>query len=291
MERDLWKPIVAALKALPPRWPRNAVYSNKQILATLLWAAIHHRPINWACQRKNWPVQAWRRKLPDQSTMSRRMKDPGLIDDLNWIIHRVQRHLPEGRLFLTDGKAYPLEDRTNDQEAVNGHASGRIAKGYKLHAIVDENHRLVQWAVHPMNYSEITACKQLVKDMGRQEQKQIIVADAGYNSNSLFAIIAEHGLRLIAPRCKPGTGLGWRKHHPDRVSSKRLTEDRNGWMWPMMRAWRSGIERFFAGLTSSAVSAGHLPPWVRGRRRTTLWIGAKLAINAARVTQNFRLHA
>lgn len=291
MERDLWKTIVAALKALPPWSPRNALFSNKQILAIHLWAAINHRPISWACQRKNWPPQAWRRKIPDQSTMSRRMKDPRLIDDLDRIIHRIQRHVPEGRVLLVDGKAYPLEDRTNDKEATNGHASGRYAKGYKLHVIVDEYHRIVQWAVRPMNCSEITVGKQLVEHMNIHDRTRLVIADAGYNSNSLFSVMARHGLRLIAPRCKPGTGLGWRQHHRDRLASKRLTEDRGGWMWPMMRALRTGIERFFAGLTSSDVGAEHIPPWVRGVRRTTLWLGAKLVINAARITRLHAIHA
>ena len=33
--------------------------------------ALYDRSINWACQRGHWPFQAWRRRLPDQSTMSR----------------------------------------------------------------------------------------------------------------------------------------------------------------------------------------------------------------------------
>jgi hypothetical protein len=46
------------------------VYDNRTVIAVLLWAALHDRPIVWACQRSSWPVQAWRRRLPDQSTMS-----------------------------------------------------------------------------------------------------------------------------------------------------------------------------------------------------------------------------
>ena len=70
MERDIWTRMMAALKRLPPTRPRNAVYTHGQILAVLLWAALHDRPVSWACERGNWPMQAWRRALPDQSTMS-----------------------------------------------------------------------------------------------------------------------------------------------------------------------------------------------------------------------------
>ena len=36
MERELWKTIVAALKRLPATWPRNAEFSNRQVLAVVL---------------------------------------------------------------------------------------------------------------------------------------------------------------------------------------------------------------------------------------------------------------
>ena len=291
MERDLWKSIIAAIKALPPRSPRNSIYTNKQILAPIFWAALHDRPISWACKRSNWPIQACRRKLPDQSTMSRRMRDPNLVEDISWIIERVQRALPEHRLLLTDGKAYPVTDRTSDPEAITGWASGRYAKGYKLHVIIDEGHRLLGWRIEPMNRGETTICSELVGCIPAQRRKRIMVGDAGYSSNQLHAMSASRNVRLIAPRAKPGTGFGWRKHHRDRLSSASLTEDRGGWMWPMLRARRVGVERYFSGLVTSCVGADHLPSWVRGLRRTRLWIGAKLAINAARIVRNKTLHA
>ena len=43
MERELWRVIRTALRRLPRRWPRNASYSNAEILAVLLWAALHKR--------------------------------------------------------------------------------------------------------------------------------------------------------------------------------------------------------------------------------------------------------
>lgn len=64
MEHALW--IVIALRRLPSRRPRGAGYTNRQILAVLLWAALRDRPIDWACKRRHWPPQAWRRVLPSQ---------------------------------------------------------------------------------------------------------------------------------------------------------------------------------------------------------------------------------
>ncbi|MFU8829684.1 MAG: hypothetical protein ACNA8P_12785, partial [Phycisphaerales bacterium] len=68
MERELWRLIVPRIRRLPTRRPRGAVYTDKQIIAVALWAALHTRPISWACNKQNWPPQAWRRVLPDQST-------------------------------------------------------------------------------------------------------------------------------------------------------------------------------------------------------------------------------
>ena len=219
------------------------------------------------------------------------MRDQLLIEDLNRVIQRVQRRLPHARLLLTDGKAYKLEKRTNDKEAKIGWASGRCDKGYKLHVLVDEGHRLLGWAIHPMNHGETTACAKIIEGIAKQNGKTILVGDAGYSSNPLHAMAAQRNIRLIAPRAKPGTGLGNRKHHRDRLASLRLTEERGGWMWPMLSARRSGVERFFSGLVTSCVGAGYLPSWVRSLRRTRLWIGAKLAINAARIARNHEIHA
>ena len=219
------------------------------------------------------------------------MRDELLVEDQSWVIERVQRRLPRARLLLTDGKSYKLERRTNDKEAEIGWASGGCAKGYKLHVLVDEGHRLLGWALHPMNHGETTACAKIIEGLAKQECKTILIGDAGYSSNPLHAIAALRNIRLIAPRAKPGTKLGNRKHHQDRVASVRLTEERGGWMWRMLSARRSGVERFFSGLATSCVGAGYLPSWVRTLRRTRLWIGAKLAINAARIVRNHEIHA
>jgi len=291
MERELWAVISESLKRLPRRRLRNAVYHNAEILAVLLWAALHDRPISWACKRSSWPVQAWKRRLPDQSTVSRRLRHPSLSEDLGWVLARVQSRLPAGRVLLTDGKAYPLEQRTGDRQARVGRGPGRYAPGYKLHVLVDEQQRLEGWEVEPMNTAETTVCKRLVSALGPQRRGRLLVGDAGYDSNPLHEITRENNLRLLAPRRRPGTGLGERRHHRDRLASKRLTEERGGWMWEMLKTMRWGVERFFAGLASSAVNAGHLPMWVRGLTRVRLWIGAKLTVNAARLVRNERIRA
>ncbi len=293
MERELWTLLVSSLRTLPRRSMRNAVYTDSQILAVLLWAALHHRPVNWACKRCNWPVQAWRRKLPDQSTMSRRLRDPAMTEIMRTLAQHIQRRLPNGRLLLTDGKAFTLEERTRDPDASVGRASGRYAHGYKLHAIVDNDHRVYAWSIRPLNHAEQPECRSLLGQLGvvQDAKRRFLLGDAGYNSNALFCAARDAGLRLVAPRCKPGTGLGWRKHDRDRLLSMRLTERRGGWMWPKLCGLRIGVERYFSGLSSGVVNEDHLLVWARRLHRVSYWIDAKIIINAARIVRNDMIHA
>jgi len=106
MERDLWKSIVNALSRAPQRWPRNGCYSNRQILAVFFWAALHDRPISWACRRCNWPSAAWRRALPDQSTMSRRLRESALLGDIDDVRAHLQRTWPPGKRLLVDSEGH-----------------------------------------------------------------------------------------------------------------------------------------------------------------------------------------
>lgn len=293
MERELWRLISGSLRRLPHRRLRNAVYTDAEVLAVLLWAALHQRPVSWGCKRSNWPVQAWRRRLPEQSTMSRRLRDPAVPGLMRELADRIQRRLPPGRVMLTDGKAFMLEDRTGDRDASVGRGSGRMARGYKLHAIVDDRHRLHAWSILPLNHAEQPQTRALLGQMRgeRRPGRRLLLGDAGYNSNALFAAAREAGLRLIAPRCKPGTGTGWRVHDRDRLSSLRVTEERGGWMGSMLYGLRAGVERYFSGLSSGVVSGGHLPTWARRLHRVRCWIDAKVVINAARIVRNHAIGA
>lgn len=291
MERELWKLIVAALKRLPRTRSRNAVYTDSEVLAVLLWAVLHDRPISWACARRSWPPQAWRRRLPDQSTMSRRLRTDATRDQLALVLTHVQASLPHGRLLFTDGKAFSVSDFTSDPDAANGWGTGHMARGYRLHVVIDDAGRVLGWDALPMNEAEMECTRHLVERMPLPRKARTIVADAGYDSNRLHEAAARRGLRLIAPRRKPGTGLGNKPHHRSRLQSIALTEQRGGWMWPMLRRHRWRVERFFAGLVSSGVGAAHLPPWVRRLHRVKLWLSAKLIINAARLARIAEVHA
>ena len=72
MERELWKQLYALAVELDKAWG-NKLYRDSVIVGVLLWAAIHDRPISWACNACNWCNELDFR-IPSQSTMSRRSR-------------------------------------------------------------------------------------------------------------------------------------------------------------------------------------------------------------------------
>lgn len=285
MERDIWRAVVRALRRLPRRRPTRALYDNRAVLAVVLWAALHDRPIVWACRRSNWPVQAWRRRLPDQSTMSRRLRDESLLEDLEGLVGLLQRGRPSGASLIADGKALAVSEFTGDPEAVSGWGAGRYAKGYKLHALIDDARRLLAWDVRPMKDSEqAVACELVARAAARGllPQGARLLGDANYDSRHLYAAAADAGLRLVTPRRKPGTGLDKRNPvHPDRLAAIESLET-DAQAAAEFKSSRSAIERFFGALASVGGGLHALPAWVRRLHRVRPWVGAKLALHTAR---------
>lgn len=288
MERDIWRVIVRALRRAPRRRPPRGVYSNRDVLAVLLWAALHDRPVSWACQRPSWPMQAWRRRLPDQSTMSRRLRDPALLDDLARVLDVLREGLtPSAGALLLDGKALEVSGHSTDPDAARGRGSGRFGIGYRLHALIDSARRVLAWSVEPLNKAECVVARDLVRDASSKTllpRGATILADAGYDSNALYAAASEAGVALLAPRRKPHRSISPNyDHHPDRLHAiKTLEGDERAAR--EARAKRTTIERFFGALASVGGGLFALPPWVRRLRRVRLWVAAKLALDAARRT-------
>jgi len=286
MERELWRWITWGLKRLPRRWPTRGVYDNRAVLAVLLWSALHDRPICWACRRSSWPVQAWRRSLPNQSTMSRRLRDPNLQRDLQRLGAVLQRRLPQpDATLIVDGKPLPVSGFTTDPQAANGWASSGYARGYKLHALIDQARQVLAWEVRPMNDSEQAVACELVKRAAALRPlaaETRLLADANYDSRHLYAAASEQNVRLIAPRRAPGTGLDKnRSCHPHRLDAIAMLEN-DARRAQHFKARRSTIERFFGALATLGGGLCALPPWARRLHRVSAWVGAKLVLYTAR---------
>lgn len=291
MERDIWRVIVAALRRLPRRCSSGQRYTNREVLAVLLWAALHDRSVLWACQRRHWPMQAWRRRLPDQSTMSRRLRCADVLDDLHALVHLVQAAFDDqdNGVLRVDGKALAVSNYSDDPDAANGWGAGQHQRGYKLHALVANAKRLVDFRVEPMNTQESVVAGELLRGAqraGRVVFAGVVLGDASYDSNPLHALAGACGMLLLAPRRRPETNLSkTRKHHPGRVLSTALLEPHPS-LLKWMRDKRSVVEHYFGGL-SAAAGLNRLPAWVRTLPRVRVWVAAKLVLNAARIA---RLH-
>ncbi len=61
MERELWLPLYRLLIEMAASFHQKYVrYQPWVLVAVLLWAALHDRPIFWACQRRHWSTTTLR---------------------------------------------------------------------------------------------------------------------------------------------------------------------------------------------------------------------------------------
>src|SRR3954452_12488453 len=76
MERELWPRLYRlAQEAAAAVRQKGVSYQPGLIVTVLLWAAIHDRPIAWACRPAHWSTTSLRpARLPSPSTMSRRAR-------------------------------------------------------------------------------------------------------------------------------------------------------------------------------------------------------------------------
>jgi hypothetical protein len=280
MERELWHVMVAALKGLPRTRRRNAVYTDHQIMAVYLWAVLHDRPVSWACARRNWPMQAWRRSLPDQSTMSRRLAHFQLQAFLEMLLDRLAPVERDALVLRIDGKPLPVARHSQDHRATIGRGAGGFQKGYKLHAIYARSNRPVAYRITPMNVDERMVAQQMLQEHDLGEG--YLLADANYETNPLYDQAAQIGRVLVTPRrFRQAKGLGQsRIHSVHRVAMIQRLKDPSPFIGRLLHT-RRAIETRFANLSNFAGGLTHLPPWVRGRR-VDLYVTAKILIRLAR---------
>jgi hypothetical protein len=109
MERELWPLLYRTVRAVAADFTQKYVQiPGWAVLLTLLWAALHDRPVSWACDPDNWKSTPLRvSRLPSPATMSRRVDSVGL--GLLW--RAVQERLrsanpPASWLSFLDGKPF-----------------------------------------------------------------------------------------------------------------------------------------------------------------------------------------
>ena len=279
MERQLWPVLYHEMRATGERVRQKYVsHPPWAIAAVLVWAALHDRPVSWACDPDHWAATALRpHRLPSAATVSRRAKRVGFAVFLNALTDRLRGGGLPGLVLAVDGKPLLVGGCTHDPDAKYGHAAGHKGKGYKLHAVWGRRPLPEAWEVTPLNAAEVRVAERLA---GQLTGGGYVTADAGYDANGVFDRFAERGYQVVTPQVDPNPGTGHHYQSPARLRGIALW--RSGFGRAVYRC-RVGIEGAFGNATSFAGGLGPLPAWVRRLGRVQRWVWAKLAINAARI--------
>ena len=91
MELEFWTELSQAICDVQPQATFNPrdTHPTCTIVRVHLWSVLHDRPTCWACEKQNWTQRTLPQALPDQSTMSRRMRRP----DFQAFLQLLQRRL------------------------------------------------------------------------------------------------------------------------------------------------------------------------------------------------------
>jgi hypothetical protein len=285
MERELWPLLYRTVRAVAGDFSEK----YKQIpswvlLLTMLWAALHDRPVSWACQAEHWKMTSLDLlRVPSPATMSRRIDSVAV----GWLWRAVEQRLralspdvPRLLAFL-DGKPLPVGGCTKDKDARYGRGAGTMAKGYKLHAIWSNGPLPDAWEVTPLNADEPTVAQRLILQL---PGTGYLLGDGNYDVNDLYDLAWQHGYALVTP--PPKAPPGRRKQSPQRLHSIELMGRPFG---SSLYKNRIRIESRFGNATSFGGGLSPLPAWVRGLDRVRTWVWAKLFINAARILKEHGL--
>ena len=287
MEREPWSELSAAIYDVGRRFKSNPhdTFPTSLVVKVFCWAVIHQASVNWACQKRHWPPALRPARLPDQSTMSRRMQRPDFETFLQKLGARLQGRSTGLQLVQRlDAKPLPVAAHSKDPQAGWGRGAGQKAKGYKLHTIWGKGPMPLAWRVAPLNVSEQEMARRMLRDLRGQGY---VLADKNFDSNELFDLAAQQGYQLLCRRrYGKKRGLGHQYQSPHRLRCKDLLEGpsrRLSGFGPTLLRTRGDIERSFGNCCSFTGGLTGLPPWVRHHRRVKRWVWAKLLINAARI--------
>jgi hypothetical protein len=282
MERELWALLYHSVCEVAQGFQQKYVrIPGSVLILTLLWAAVHDRPVSWACRPANWSTTRFRPAcLPSAATMSRRVDRVAL--GLLWrAVEQRLRALSATRPALVaflDGKPLTVGGATKDPDARYGRAAGAMAKGYKLHTVWSTRALPEIWEVTPMNTGEATVARRLLPAL---TNGGYLLGDGNYDSNVLFDLAWAQGYQLVTPLPKGRPGHQYQSPH--RLHSIALM---TGVFGQHLYRLRIGIEEAYGNATSFAGGLAPLPAWVRGLDRVRTWVWAKLLINAARILKH-----
>lgn len=268
---------------------RRKQYRDASIVMMHLFAVLHDRPVCWACDEHNWPIDSPRpTALPSQPTMSRRLRDDSGVRAFRAeLAQALDGAFVLSALLLVgliDGKALPVAKHSKDPDADFGRGTGAVQKGYKLHTLWHDGHVLPIWEVRPMSVPEPTVARRLIAQLPNDDGGSgggYVLGDSAFDGNDLHERCAARGRQLLAVRKKRrARALGHRPHSPHRLHAlEMLTRP----MGQELYRLRRDVERRLGNLVSFGGGLSPLPAWVRRLLRVRLWVEAKLFVNAVRI--------
>jgi DDE family transposase len=293
LDCDLWRIVCRSIHraARAIRSPgRRPVYSPRLIVTMYCWAVLHDQCLSWACSRVHCSGLFRPRRLPSVSQFTRRIK--GMTEAA--ILQRVNDDLA-GRgvplpLHYLDGKSLLVSNVSKDPDAQVGHICRAFARGYKLHAYINENRRIRRWCVTPLNTHETVAAQALLAEAAPPSDhgSSLTLADRGYDAAALYQLHAANGNALLTPlrglRCvnPQGRSAGTlRAMGPERREAMELWENHPALARYVMKK-RFNVENVFSVLVVS-MKLHALPGFVRRISRVRRWVGAKIILYHARL--------
>lgn len=303
MDRELWTQVVRLIRHAEKQigWNggrRRPVYPNGMIVAMYVWSVWHDRTLSWACRRGSYSVLFRPRQLPSVSQFSRRIRSA----DCQRILQRLHDALAQRscgvQLAVVDGKALPVSAVSGDREARRGRITGGFARGYKLHALINQACRIVVWSVTGLNGDEKTVARALLPHAPPMGPGAILLADSNYDSAPLHRAAAKacKGVSLVHPLRGQHRATGRFRARALRLMPASRRALVQAWaqrptLLQMALRWRQQIERVFAVLTCTSGGLASLPAWVRGLERVRRWVGTKIILYNARLNVQEQLRS
>jgi hypothetical protein len=287
MERELWPILYREVRACAKDFSQKYVQMQPWVLvACLLWAILHDRPADWACDARNWGgtrLRPWR--LPSPSTISRRAYEVAVGFFWRALEERLRARREPALVAFLDGKPLPVGGYSKDPDAAYGRGAGTMDKGYKLHTVWSDRAMPEAWEVTSLKVGETTVAGQL---FGRLQGGGYVLADGNYDSSKLFDQAAGAGYQLVVAISHANAGEGHRYQSPHRrrcIEMMKPDKGLSGFGRALYRM-RPAIERSYGNATSFAGGLAPLPNWARRLKRVRFWVWGKLLINAARILRN-----
>lgn len=276
MDREIWCSILVAInRAARQVKPtvRCPLFGDWLVAAMYFWTCSHDRPQGWACDPDHYGRLFRPRKLPSVSPFNRRLR----TQSVQGILQRVHNDLAKiglpTPLLIVDGKPLLVSPVTQDRDARCGHVTGGFGKGYKLHAMVTQDKRIIVWSVTALNVHETHVAQEMCAYLPPQRADALILRDGNYDAADLHKEVSRTGARLVVPLRGMAThpvtlrqmGAARREHIKATTETPDLVKS--------ILKIRSGIERTFSMLTCYGGGLGPLPAWVRGLERVRRWVG------------------